>query len=79
MYGRRMLAAKNIIILRTFSIVRHCVSRLTYFAVTDGAQKLPHIMEQGAHNSLWVLPGSGKQESLRIIVNSAGGDFQESG
>ena len=55
MYGRRMLAAENIFFLESLLA---SYSRLTYLSVTHRAQQLTHIMEQGAHNSLGVLPGS---------------------
>ena len=48
----------------------HHISRLTYLAVTHRAQQLPHIMEQGAHHSLGVLPSSEKQEFVRIQSES---------
>ena len=55
MYGRRMLAAENIFFLKSLLA---SYSWLTYLSVTHRAQQLTHIMEQGAHNSLGVLPGS---------------------
>ena len=76
MYGRRMLAAENIFLLKSLLA---SYSWLTYLSVTHRAQQLPHVMEQGAHHSLGVLPSSeiNKTKYFRLSLTDEGSKLRE--